>query len=70
MLYCLTRQASMMLTSRLCNRYENTEMRAKKLEDIGIMYMGMGVSGGEEGARNGEWTLDAGLGELVAKEHT
>lgn len=28
-------------------------MRAKKLEDIGIMYMGMGVSGGEEGARNG-----------------
>ncbi len=29
-------------------------MRAKKLEDIGIMYMGMGVSGGEEGARNGE----------------
>ena len=38
----------------MCIRYENTEMRAKKLEDIGIMYMGMGVSGGEEGARNGK----------------
>ena len=45
----------------ICNRYENTEMRAKKLEDIGIMYMGMGVSGGEEGARNGTFMPDAGF---------
>ena len=25
----------------LCTRYENTEARSKKLEDIGIIYMGM-----------------------------
>jgi 6-phosphogluconate dehydrogenase len=34
-------------------RYENTERRAKKVAEKGIRYMGMGVSGGEEGARNG-----------------
>ncbi|CAL5221728.1 g3976 [Coccomyxa viridis] len=43
--------------------YENTEMRAKKLEDIGIMYMGMGVSGGEEGARNGPSLMPGGTPE-------
>ena len=36
-----------------CGRYENTEARAAKLQSQGLMYMGMGVSGGEEGARNG-----------------
>ena len=34
--------------------YENTEHRQKKVADKGLMYLGMGVSGGEEGARNGE----------------
>lgn len=34
-------------------RYENTERRATKVAEKGLMYMGMGVSGGEEGARNG-----------------
>lgn len=34
--------------------YENTERRAKEVAERGILYMGMGVSGGEEGARNGE----------------
>lgn len=34
-------------------RYENTERRAAELEKKSIEYMGMGVSGGEEGARNG-----------------
>lgn len=33
--------------------YENTERRAKALEAHGLHYMGMGVSGGEEGARHG-----------------
>jgi 6-phosphogluconate dehydrogenase len=33
--------------------YENTERRAKMLEPKGLLYMGMGVSGGEEGARYG-----------------
>jgi len=31
----------------------NTEKRAKKAEENGLLYMGMGVSGGEEGARHG-----------------
>lgn len=34
--------------------YENTEHREKKVAEKGLMYLGMGVSGGEEGARNGE----------------
>merc|ERR1719174_2019172 len=33
--------------------YENTERRAAEVADKGILYLGMGVSGGEEGARNG-----------------
>jgi NAD-dependent SIR2 family protein deacetylase len=44
-------------------RYENTERRAELVAKKGIRYMGMGVSGGEEGARNGELLLagaDAG----------
>lgn len=36
-----------------CCRYENTERRAELVAKKGIRYMGMGVSGGEEGARNG-----------------
>lgn len=40
--------------------YENTEARAKKLEDRGILYMGMGVSGGEEGARHGPSLMPGG----------
>ena len=34
-------------------RYENTEKRKAEVAKKGILYMGMGVSGGEEGARNG-----------------
>ena len=33
--------------------YENSVRRSKVLEPKGIMYVAMGVSGGEEGARNG-----------------
>jgi len=33
--------------------YQNTERRAEQLKSTGIYYMGMGVSGGEEGARHG-----------------
>ena len=43
-------------------RYENTERRAKRVADEkGLMYMGMGVSGGEEGARNGARSLSPAL---------
>ena len=34
-------------------RYENTERRQAALKEKGIFHIGMGVSGGEEGARNG-----------------
>jgi 6-phosphogluconate dehydrogenase len=37
----------------LLGRYENTERRSKLVAEKGLLYMGMGVSGGEEGARNG-----------------
>jgi len=40
--------------------YLNTERRAKSLEPKKIMYMGMGVSGGEEGARNGPSLMPGG----------
>lgn len=40
--------------------YENTERRAKKVAEKGIRYMGMGVSGGEEGARNGPSMMPGG----------
>lgn len=43
----------------LAGRYENTEKRKAQLEEKGILYMGMGVSGGEEGARNGMRPHDA-----------
>lgn len=36
-------------------RYENTERRKAMVESKGLLYMGMGVSGGEEGARRGEF---------------
>lgn len=35
------------------NRYENTERRQELMAKRGIFHIGMGVSGGEEGARNG-----------------
>ena len=35
-------------------RYENTERRKAQVAEKGLLYLGMGVSGGEEGARNGE----------------
>jgi len=33
--------------------YKNTIRRAEELDKRGILFMGMGISGGEEGARNG-----------------
>ncbi|KAL2906661.1 6-phosphogluconate dehydrogenase decarboxylating 1 [Bienertia sinuspersici] len=40
--------------------YENTERREKELESKGLLYLGMGVSGGEEGARNGPSLMPGG----------
>ncbi|KAL5710678.1 hypothetical protein ACHQM5_021214 [Ranunculus cassubicifolius] len=40
--------------------YENTERRMQEVEDKGLLYLGMGVSGGEEGARNGPSLMPGG----------
>ncbi|PHT48057.1 6-phosphogluconate dehydrogenase, decarboxylating 1 [Capsicum baccatum] len=40
--------------------YENTERREKEIAELGQLYLGMGVSGGEEGARNGPSLMPGG----------
>ncbi|KAM7255990.1 hypothetical protein ACFE04_011731 [Oxalis oulophora] len=40
--------------------YENTERRIQQLSQKGLLYLGMGVSGGEEGARNGPSLMPGG----------
>ncbi|KJE97355.1 6-phosphogluconate dehydrogenase [Capsaspora owczarzaki ATCC 30864] len=40
--------------------YENTERRAQEVAAKGLLYMGMGVSGGESGARNGPSLMPGG----------
>jgi len=43
--------------------YENTERRAAMVAEKGLLYMGCGVSGGEEGARNGPSMMPGGSPE-------
>jgi len=43
--------------------YENTERRAASVKEKGLLYLGMGVSGGEEGARNGPSLMPGGTPE-------
>ena len=40
--------------------YEDTEQRIKELEERGILYLGTGISGGEEGARYGPSIMPGG----------
>ncbi|KAL4195923.1 hypothetical protein AMTRI_Chr04g243490 [Amborella trichopoda] len=40
--------------------YENTERRIEEASARGLLYLGMGVSGGEEGARNGPSLMPGG----------
>ncbi|CAN4077623.1 unnamed protein product [Withania somnifera] len=40
--------------------YENTERRIVEVKEEGLLYLGMGVSGGEEGARNGPSLMPGG----------
>ncbi|XP_042501131.1 6-phosphogluconate dehydrogenase, decarboxylating 2-like [Macadamia integrifolia] len=40
--------------------YENTERRAAAMAELGLLYLGMGVSGGEEGARHGPSMMPGG----------
>jgi 6-phosphogluconate dehydrogenase len=46
--------------------YENTEKRKAMVEAKGLKYMGMGVSGGEEGARNGPSMMPGGSPEAYS----
>ncbi|GAB4834502.1 hypothetical protein Ancab_032759 [Ancistrocladus abbreviatus] len=40
--------------------YENTERRIQEAKSKGLLYLGMGVSGGEDGARNGPSLMPGG----------
>ncbi|CAL5433252.1 unnamed protein product [Camellia sinensis] len=40
--------------------YQNTEHRIRQVSDQGLLYLGMGVSGGEEGARYGPSLMPGG----------
>ncbi|KAG5240341.1 phosphogluconate dehydrogenase [Salix suchowensis] len=40
--------------------YENTERREKAMAELGLLYLGMGVSGGEDGARHGPSLMPGG----------
>ena len=42
------------------SNFEDTERRAKSLADSGMLFIGTGVSGGEEGARNGPSIMPGG----------
>jgi 6-phosphogluconate dehydrogenase len=43
--------------------YEDTEQRIKELEQQGILYLGTGISGGEEGARYGPSIMPGGAAD-------
>eukprot|EP00249_Psilotum_nudum_P015152 c25191_g1_i1 orf=311-1771(+) len=43
--------------------YENTERRASAVKEKGLLYLGMGVSGGEDGARHGPSLMPGGTPE-------
>ncbi len=46
--------------------FPDTERRAKELESVGLRFIGMGVSGGEEGARYGPSLMPGGTKEAYA----
>ncbi|KAL9253505.1 6-phosphogluconate dehydrogenase, decarboxylating 3, chloroplastic-like protein [Drosera capensis] len=46
--------------------YENTERRIAEARGMGLLYLGMGVSGGEEGARNGPSLMPGGSFEAYS----
>jgi 6-phosphogluconate dehydrogenase len=46
--------------------YQNTERRIEEAAARGVLYLGMGVSGGEEGARNGPSLMPGGSADAYA----
>jgi len=49
------------------SHFKVTDLRAKSLADKGILYMGVGVSGGEDGARHGPSLMPGGPKEAYAR---
>lgn len=47
--------------------YTNTQRRAEELKQKGLLYMGMGVSGGEDGARHGPALMPGGPQEAYER---
>ncbi|HEX7069168.1 MAG TPA: decarboxylating NADP(+)-dependent phosphogluconate dehydrogenase [Rhodothermales bacterium] len=45
------------------SNWQDTERRRKEVESMGLLYVGTGVSGGEEGARNGPSLMPGGSPE-------
>ena len=41
------------------SRFTDTDHRMRFLEDSGLLFMGMGISGGAPGARNGPSLMDS-----------
>jgi 6-phosphogluconate dehydrogenase len=49
------------------SHFKDTDVRAKYLSEKGILYMGVGVSGGEEGARHGPSLMPGGPKEAYER---
>ncbi len=49
------------------SNFEDTNRRFARLEDLGIRYLGVGVSGGEEGARRGPSIMPGGSRDAYAE---
>jgi 6-phosphogluconate dehydrogenase len=49
------------------SHFKDTDLRAKSLVEKGILYMGVGVSGGEEGARHGPSLMPGGPREAYER---
>ncbi len=49
------------------SHFKDTDLRAKSLADKGFLYMGVGVSGGEDGARHGPSLMPGGPKEAYAR---
>ena len=49
------------------SHFKDTDLRSKTLAEKGILYMGVGISGGEEGARNGPSLMPGGPKEAYER---
>jgi len=49
------------------SHFKDTDLRAKSLAEKGVLYMGVGISGGEEGARHGPSLMPGGPKEAYER---